>query len=53
MLTFWKDIKITISSKKAPSISPNLHPMAFILAASTPVMEENKKLIDHLSEPSS
>jgi len=27
--------------------------MAFILATSTPVMEEHMKLIDHLSEPSS
>jgi len=53
MLTSWKDIKVIISSKKAPSISPNLHPMAFIPAASTHVTEEHKKLIDHLSEPSS
>jgi len=48
-----KDIKIIIRSKKAPSISPNLHPMTFILATLTPVMEEHKKLIYHLSEPSS
>jgi len=27
MLTFWKDIKIIISSKQAPSIYPNLHPL--------------------------
>jgi len=38
---------------KGSLISPDLYLAAFILAASTPVMEEHKKIIDHLSEPSS
>src|SRR5882724_12996503 len=48
-----KVLKIITSSKKRSHTSPNLYTMIFILATSTPVMEEHTKLISCLSEPSS
>jgi len=48
-----KVLKIITSSNKRSHTSPNLYSMIFILATSTPVMEESTKLIACLSEPSS
>jgi len=53
ILIFWKGYQCHLLISERFFISPELYYKAFILATSTPVMEEHTRLIAHLSDPSS